>query len=170
MPIHQKITEEYVVDRIIDYMENEKQGKGNGNWHAEKTRRADLHSHGADIVLVGGSRNSEYFIIECKVKSYAKSASSINRECWLNALGQIITRMDVKRFSMPKDKKHTIQINRAYKYGLGLYWEAAQVALRRIPKVIAIVLNLHIFSVNDDGEVKYFTPGKFGKTYDDSAF
>ena len=56
-------------------------------------------------------------------------------------------------------------INHAYKYGLGLYWESAQVALRRIPKEIAEVLCLHIFAINDTGEVKYFTPSKFGKEY-----
>ena len=54
-------------------------------------------------------------------------------------------------------------INRAYKYGLGLYWVSAQVALRRIPKAIAQVLNLYIFAINDNGEVKQFTPSQFGK-------
>ena len=119
-------------------------------------QKSDLHKHGVDIKLVGGKRNSEYFYIECKGKSYAKSAKSVNREGWLNALGQIITRMDVKRYTNYKDSDE---------YGLGLYWESAQVALRRIPKEIAEVLCLHIFSVNDSGEVKYFTPSKFGKKY-----
>lgn len=68
----------------------------------------------------------------------------------MNALGQIITRMDVKRYSMARDGSGISGINHAYKYGLGLYWESAQVALRRIPKEIAEVLCLHIFSVNDD--------------------
>ena len=48
-------------------------------------------------------------------------------------------------------------INHAYRYGLGIYWKSVQVALRRISKEIADVLCLHIFSVNDKGEVKYFT-------------
>lgn len=61
-------------------------------------------------------------------------------------------------------------INHAYKYGLGLYWESAQVALRRISKEIAEVLCLHIFSVNDNGEVKYFTPSKFGRMYEKEDF
>ena len=43
-------------------------------------------------------RKSEYFFIECKCKSYTKPARSINREGWLNALGQIVTRMNVKRY------------------------------------------------------------------------
>ena len=156
-----KITEEFVVNSIIEFMEN----KENGNWHPEKTIKSDLHQHGVDIKLIGGKRNSEYFYIECKGKSYAKSASSINREVWLNALGQIITRMKVKRYNQSKIDGTINGINHAYKYGLGLYWESAQVALRRIPKEVAEVLCLHIFSVNDDGVVKYFTPSKFGKKY-----
>lgn len=111
------ITEEFVVDRIIDFMLK----KENENWHEEKVEKSDLHKHGVDIKLVGGKRNSEYFYIECKGKSYAQSASSINKEGWLNALGQIITRMDVKRFSMAKDESGISGINHAYKYGLGLY-------------------------------------------------
>lgn len=161
-----KITEEYIVDKIIEFMEN----KENGNWHPEKTVKSELHKHGVDIKLVGGKRNSEYFYIECKGKSYAKPAKSVNKEGWLNALGQIITRMDVKRYYISKTTGTISGINRAYKYGLGLYWTSAQVALRRIPKEIAEVLCLHVFSVNDDGEVKHFTPSKFGKIYSRKDF
>ena len=164
--MNEKLTEEVIVEKIIEFMEN----KENGNWHHEKTVKSDLHKHGVDIKLVGGKRNSEYFYIECKGKSYAKSARSINREGWLNALGQLITRMKVKRYSISKNGTGISGINRAYKYGLGLYWESAQVALRRIPKEIAIVLNLHIFAVNDNKEVKYFTPSKFGKEYKKEDF
>ena len=162
-----ELNEEFIVEQIIDFMIK----KENGNWHEETVTKRDLHKHGVDIKLVGGKRNSEYFFIECKGKSYAKSASSINKEGWLNALGQIITRMDVKRFSVSREDGKTITgINHAYKYGLGLYWESAQVALRRIPKEIAEVLCLHIFAVNDKGDVKYFTPSKFGKKYDKEDF
>lgn len=160
------LTEEFIVEKIIEFMIN----KPNGNWHEEKVQKADLHKHGVDIKLVGGKRNSEYFYIECKGKSYSKSARSVNKECWLNALGQIITRMDVKRYSVSKDDGRINSINHAYKYGLGLYWESAQVALRRIPKEIAEVLCLHIFAVNDDGKVFYFTPSKFGKVYNNDYF
>ena len=103
----QKLTEEVIVDTIIDFMIN----KVDGNWHEEKVEKSDLHKHGVDIKLVGGKRNSEYFFIECKGKSYAKSARSVNREGWLNALGQIITRMDVKRYSMAKDGSGISGIN-----------------------------------------------------------
>ena len=79
--------------------------------------------------------------------------------------------MDVERLSKSrKDGKTITGINHAYKYGLGLDWESAQVALRRIPKEIATIMCLHIFSVNDDGEVKFFTPSMFGKKYSDDYF
>ena len=156
-----KINEQFIVNKVIDFMIN----KENGNWHEEKVQKRNLHEHGVDIKFVGGKRNSEYFFVECKGKSYAKSATAINKEGWLNALGQIITRMNVKRYSVSKDGSIS-SINRAYKYGLGLYWESARVALRRIPKEVAEVLNLHVFSVNDKGAVKFFTPSMFGKEYE----
>ena len=120
-----------------------------------------MHGHGADIVMTGGSKNGERFIIECKGKSYAKSARSINKEGWLNALGQIITRMNTKRIINTGVQKGNI--NRAYKYGLGLCKESAEVALRRIPKEVAKVLNLYIFSCDDNGQIKMFTPSQFNK-------
>ena len=76
--------------------------------------------------------------------------------------------MDTKR--VIEKGKHKGEPNRAYKYGLGLCAESAKVALASIPQNIAHVLNLHIFSVNDYGEVIQFTPSKFGKKYDDSKF
>lgn len=65
--------------------------------------------------------------------------------------------MDVKRYSISKKMKKISGINHTYRYELGIYWKSVQVALRRISKEIADVLCLHIFSVNDKGEVKYFT-------------
>ena len=152
----EKLTEDVVKDKVIEFLTDSK----NGNWHIDKLERKNLHEKGCDIKLIGGGGNSEYFYIECKGKSYAKSEKSrksINREGWLIALGQIVTRMKVKS-------------NGAYKYGMGLYWQGAQKALERIPRNIAIHINLHIFSVNDDGTVKKFTPGMFGKKYDDDMF
>ena len=104
----EKINEQFVVNKIIEFMIN----KENGNWHEERVEKSELHKHGVDIKLVGGKRNSEYFYIECKGKSYAKSAKSINKEGWLNALGQIITRMDVKRYSVSREDGRISGINR----------------------------------------------------------
>ena len=154
----QKITETFVVEKIKEFLIN----KQNGNWHEEKSRISNLHEHGADIVMTGGSKNGERFIIECKGKSYSKSANSVNKEGWLNALGQIITRMNTSRTIKSGVRKG--EPNRAYKYGLGLCETAAKVALRRIPKEIAKTLNLYIFSCDDEGKIEMFTPSQFGIT------
>ena len=65
---------------------------------------------------------------------------------------------------------HKGEPNRAYKYGLGLCWESAKVALRRIPREIAKTLTLHVFSVYDDGFVKQWKPKDFGKSYIEEDF
>lgn len=153
----QKITETFIVESIKAFLINKK----NGNWHEEKSRCSPLHEHGADLIMIGGRKNSERFIIECKGKSYAKSANSINKESWLNALGQIITRMNTSRTIQSGTCKG--KPNRAYKYGLGLCETAAKVALRRIPKKIARTLNLYIFSCNDEGKIEMFSPSQFNK-------
>lgn len=153
--MEEKITETFVVDKIKSFLVN----KRNGNWHEDKIKASKLHEHGVDIKMVGGKRNSEYFLIECKGKSYSKSAKSVNKEGWLNALGQLITRMTTSRTIKTGIKKG--EPNRAYKYGLGLCKEGAKVALRRIPKEIAKTLNLYIFSVDDNGIVEMFTPSQF---------
>lgn len=149
------ITHTFIVEKVKEFLIN----KENGNWHESKAKVARLHEHGADLVLVGGKRNSERFIIECKGKSYAKSCNSINKEGWLNALGQIITRMTTSRTIQTGARKG--EPNRAYKYGLGLCLQSAQVALRRIPKEIAKTLNLYIFSCDDEGNIQMFTPSQF---------
>lgn len=154
----QKITETLVVEKIKEFLLN----KQNGNWHEEKAMISNLHEHGADIVMTGVNKNGERFIIECKGKSYSKSANSANKEGWLNALGQIITRMNTSRTIKSGTRKG--EPNKAYKYGLGLCETAAKVALRRIPKEIAKTLNPYIFSCNDEGKIEMFTPSQFGIT------
>jgi len=149
----ERLTEAVITGAVRRFLEE----KVDGNWHADKVRQARLHEHGPDLVMVGGKRNSEYFKIECKGKSYAKSARSINHEGWLNALGQLITRIDVERV----DKSG--HINRAYKYGLGLPKVGAEVALVRIPHKIARLLNLYVFSVDDDFYITIYTPKDFRK-------
>ena len=151
----EELTEPTIVKLVKHFLIN----KPNGNWHEDTVRMASRHEHGPDLVLAGGKRNSGYFIIECKGRSYARSADSINKEGWLNALGQLVTRMDTERVIQKGKTKG--RINRAYKYGLGLYWVSAQVALRRIPPKIANTLNLYIFSVYDDGWVRMWTPKDF---------
>ena len=80
----EKLTEEVIVDKIIDFMLN----KVDGNWHEEKVEKSDLHKHGVDIKLVGGKRNSEYFLLNAKENRMQ------------NQLGQLIVRAGL----MHKDK------------------------------------------------------------------
>jgi hypothetical protein len=115
-----------------------------------KTKR--LHQRGPDIVVTS-SRNKHKatrFIIECKGKSYAKSASSSDEVNFLYALGQLIQRMKVIA-------------PHAYHYGLGLPEVGAKKALRRIPWQAARHLCLYVFSVDYKGRVKEYSPKEFKK-------
>lgn len=164
------ITEEVVVEKVKEFLLNKELEKG--KWRDNnKINSAKLHQHGVDIELINGSKNGQRFSIECKGESHAKkkrTRTAVNKEIWLNALGQIITRMGVRNY---KKKSKTIKINEAYRYGMGLYWVTAQTALRRIPKNVAKVLHLYIFSVNDYGEVRCFKPDEFSeKEYPDEIF
>src|SRR6266511_5446749 len=69
----------------------------------------DLHEKGCDLVLRDefNKNKARRFLIECKGKSYSKSARSVNETVWLYALGQLMTRMSVIA-------------KYAYNYGLGL--------------------------------------------------
>ncbi|XQP55325.1 MAG: hypothetical protein ACOQNV_00950 [Mycoplasmoidaceae bacterium] len=157
-----KLTENEIADLIIAYF------KKNPKWHIFKKADPTTKQHGSDIVIKGGTANGEVYTIECKGKSYSKSHKAINKEGWLNALGQLITRM-TPSLSI-KNGKYKGSVNRAYKYGLGLYWIGAQVALRRIPRAVAKALNLYVFSVNEKGYVKKFSPKNFGTKYQDREF
>ena len=160
-----RLTEQEVVDFVVQFLMNKK----NGQWHKETLVPHKLKQKGADIDIRGGKKNTERFIIECKGKSYSKSANSVNKEGWIVALGQLITRME--HYRIIASGKNKGEPNRAIKYGLGLYWVGAQVALRRINRNVAKVLNLHVFSVDENGCVKYFTPSDFGKSdYPDELF
>ena len=141
-----KITESFIVEKIKEFLIN------NSDWCKENIVTSSLHGHGADLILTK-ENNKEKFIIECKGKSYAKSHQSINKEGWLNALGQIITRMN--KINVKGDTK--------IKYGLGLCSVSAIVALKRIPNKVAKTLNLYIFSCDDDGNIKMYTPHEIGK-------
>lgn len=139
-----EITEKFVESAILEHLAK----KG---WDYNiKTK--GLHEHGCDIVVTSSKNKNKAtrFLIECKGKSYAKSAKSIADTNFLFALGQIITRMSVIA-------KH------AYKYGLGLPEESAKKALQRIPWQAARHLCLYIFSVNDKGEVIEYSPRDFKK-------
>lgn len=117
----------------------------------------ELREHGCDLVLRDeeNKHKARRFLIECKGKSYAKSARAVNETQWLYGLGQIITRMSVVA-------KH------AYLYGLGLPEVSAKKALKRIPWQAARLLCLYIFSVDDDGVVTKYSPKDFKKYQKDN--
>jgi len=135
-----KINERFVIKRIKKHLAPQ--------WKTISEK--DLHEKGCDLILRDeyNKHKARRFLIECKGKSYAKSAKSVNETIWLFALGQLITRMSVVA-------KH------AYKYGLGLSEVSAKIALRRIPWQAARHLCLYIFSVDDDGKVKEYSPKDF---------
>ena len=137
-----KIDEKFVVERIKQYLAP--------RW--EVVAEKDLHEKGCDLVLrdIFNKHKARRFLIECKGRSYAKSSRAVNETVWLYALGQLVTRMRVIA-------RH------AYKYGLGLPEISARKALRRIPWQAAKLLCLYIFSVDDKGNVKEYSPKDFKK-------
>jgi len=139
-----KINEKFVIEKIKEYLAPQ--------WQVVSQK--DLHENGCDLVLkdVFNKHQARRFLIECKGKSYAKSAKSVNETVWLYALGQLITRMKVA------------EAKYAYEYGLGLPKVSADKALKRIPWQAAKLLCLFIFSVDDDGKVTKYSPKDF-KTF-----
>lgn len=135
-----RIDEKFVIERIKKHLAPQ--------WQVVSEK--DLHEKGCDLVLkdVKNKHEARRFLIECKGKSYAKSAKSVNETIWLFALGQLISRMSVIA-------KH------AYKYGLGLPEASAKIALRRIPWQAARHLCLYIFSVADNGRITEYSPKDF---------
>jgi len=137
-----KITEKFVEKAILKHL-----SKKGWNYNI---KTSGLYEHGCDIIVTD-SRNknkARRFYIECKSKSYAKSARAIADTNFLFALGQLVTRMSVIA-------RH------AYKYGLGLPEESAKKALRRIPWQVARHLCLYVFSVDDNGKVREYSPKDF---------
>lgn len=138
----QKITEKFVIEKIKKYLAP--------RWTVITEK--DLHKKGCDLVMRDelNKNKARRFLIECKGKSYAKSAKSVNETIFLFALGQLVTRMKVVA-------RH------AYKYGLGLSEISANKALRRIPWQAAKHLCLYIFSVDNKGNIKEYSPRDFKK-------
>ena len=136
------VDEKFVIEKIKKHLAPQ--------WQVVSEK--DLHEKGCDLILkdVFNKHEARRFLIECKGKSYAKSAKSVNETVWLYALGQLVTRMKVIA-------------PHAYKYGLGLPEVSARKALRRIPWQIAHAkrLCLYIFSVDNQGKVTEYSPKDF---------
>jgi len=125
------ITERYVRRRIIDFLARKGFNRG--------LREKETAEHGVDI-RVRHNNYSRYFLIETKHESVSKSVNDSN---FINALGQIVTRMKTGKSR--------------YYYGIGLPESSANIALRRLPWQVAKKLLLYIFSVNGDGKVKQYS-------------
>lgn len=133
-----KTKEKFVVERIKKHLAS--------RWKVKS--ETELHERGCDLILERKNNRGVRFLIECKGKSYAEFARAVNETVWLYALGQLTTRMKVIA-------RH------AFKYGLGLPEVSAKTALRRIPWQTARHLCLYIFSVDDKGSVKEYSPKDF---------
>jgi hypothetical protein len=155
-----ELTEEYIQSCVVEYLHK----KIRANWKHDKTRITPLHHHGEDLCFVGGTKNGERLFVECK-KEYKRNG----RETWLDAIGQIVTRIRVSSCNGMKGR-NTFYVPASYNYALGLHKVMAQKAIERIPKAAAQIIRLRIFSVDDDGFVKEWTSSKFGKKYPLSDF
>ncbi len=128
-----KLSEEFVKRSIIQWLSRNKYGRN--------LKFGGLRDKGVDI-RVQHNNYGRYFLIETKGESKIAQGQEV---AFVYSLGQIITRMNVKE----KTK---------YKYGLGLPESSAKIAIRRIPYQIAKQLYLNVFSVNNKGVVKLYTP------------
>ena len=122
------MNERFVKDSIIQWLS--KNGWGNFKY-------GDKHEKGVDI-KTSRHRFSEHFWIETKGQG---KTTQIDYSYFLIALGQIITRM----------KK--IEKTTKYKFGLGLPYTSAKIALRRLPWQVAKTLSLYILSVGQSRNV-----------------
>lgn len=132
------IKETFVQNSILKYLSRNKYGI--------VSTLAELKSSGVDI-KVKNNNFGRYFLIECKGDPSEKCKyphSSIDSNV-NGAIGQIISRMHTKR---SKNNKY------GDKYGLGFPISHKEVAIRKIPVYVAYNLNLHLFFVNEKGQVE----------------
>jgi hypothetical protein len=128
----QKISEEFVKQSVIKFLAN--------NGWSKNLEFGSLKDHGVDIRATN-IKYSRPFLIETKGTSSAKSSCE---NAFVHSLGQIVTRM-----KGPQAR---------YYYGLALPKLSADIALRRVSYQFAVGMCLHILSVENDGEVKWYKP------------
>lgn len=132
------LTEDFVQEKIIDYLTN--------NGWSKSLKSKTLKEHGVDI-KVRNDKVSRYWLIECKGDASPKAKfPRSHREVHFNlALGQIITRM---KTGGSRGYKYR------YKYGVGYPASFREMAMRRVPYDVCDKLNLFIFFVSEDGVVE----------------
>ena len=99
----------------------------------------ELHAHGVDIPVRNNTYN-RWFMVEAKGESKNRCGAEV---AFVYSLDQIITRM--------KDGRSTLS-----HYALALPAKSAQIAIRRIPWLVAKKLSLHIFSITVDSKVEKY--------------
>ncbi len=99
--------------------------------------------HGVDIKAKHATQGI-YYLIEAKGEGKSPSVDEGNLK---NALGQIVTRYEVK----------------SYKYAIGLPEDSAKKLKKKVPYLAAKALNLRILSVGPKGNVEEFPPKSFKK-------
>ena len=132
------LTEAFVQEQIIKHL--------TGNGWSKSLKSKTLKEHGVDI-KVRNDKVSRYFLIEVKgdASSTAKYPKS-HREVNFNlAIGQIVTRMQTTGARAYKYR---------YKYGIGYPASFKDLVVRRLPYDVCDKLNLHVFLVDESGEVE----------------
>ena len=129
--LYKEIKEDFVQNAIVKWLSKH-------DWRI--MHLATLSGRGVDI-KAKHNKYGRYYLIEAKG---AKDGSS-EEVAFVYSLGQIITRMNTSGRTR-------------YYYGLGLPKGAADKAIRRIPHQIAMKLLLHIFSVDEKGNVFRYMP------------
>lgn len=126
------ISEEFVKRSVIKFLTNR-------GW-SKNLEYDDLRTRGVDIKVT----NSQYrrtFFIEAKGASSYRAGFEV---AFIYSLGQIVTRM--------------ASLKARYYFGIALPKRSADIAIRRIPYAFAVGVCLHVFSVDDDGQVIWYKP------------
>lgn len=134
----QLLTEDFVQEKIIDYLQSQ-------GW-SKSLKAKGLKEHGVDI-KVRNDKFSRYWLIEVKGDASPKAKyPRSHREVNFNlALGQIITRM---KSGGARGYKYR------YKYGVGYPQSFRSIAVRRLPYDVCDKLNLYLFFVDEEGNVE----------------
>ncbi|MCI0597432.1 MAG: hypothetical protein L0Z48_12980 [candidate division Zixibacteria bacterium] len=123
------LKEQFVKEKIVNWLFR--------NGWGRNLRIGELRKPGVDI-RVRHNEYARYFLIETKGEGKSRQ---VDDGTFVNGLGQLITRMET---------------GAKYRYGLGLPYKSADIALKRVPWQIAKKLWLSIFSVDKKGKVKHY--------------
>lgn len=133
--------ESFIQKAVIKYLD-----RNNAYGRSKTTKRS--WEHGVDI-KVRHNKYSRYWLVEVKGGSNAKSASSVDTNNFVFALGQILTR--IQSITPPVAKKGSRKYGVAYPDYFVKFLER-----RRLHWNLCKSLNLYIFLVNEKGKVEEY--------------